>query len=163
MGCFIPIWSILHESSISFWVGKSFKEGGESVRDGERCGRSKEVNRPELIGQRVRVRIRVTMLGFYGCSRRDSLRRVQHSWNRVSGIPTRTMHQSTIPYEKGLETYLMILVPLVVSHDIKNAFASLHRLQILIYQSRGSSRPGTMVKVMTCSVEVSKFELHLHN
>ena len=41
---------------------KRFKEGRESVRDDERCGRSKEVNRPELIGQRVRVR--VTMLRF---------------------------------------------------------------------------------------------------
>ena len=34
----------------------------ESVRDDERCWRSKEVNTPELIGQRVRVR--VTMLRF---------------------------------------------------------------------------------------------------
>ena len=32
------------------------------MRDDERCGRSKEVNRPELIGQKVRVRI--TMLRF---------------------------------------------------------------------------------------------------
>ena len=39
---------------------KRFKKGRESVRDDERCGRSKEVNRPELIGQRVRV----TMLRF---------------------------------------------------------------------------------------------------
>ena len=30
---------------------KRFKEGWESVRDDERCGRSKEVNIPELIGQ----------------------------------------------------------------------------------------------------------------
>ena len=43
---------------------KRFKEGRESVRDDERCGRSKEVNTPELIGQRLRVRVRVTMLGF---------------------------------------------------------------------------------------------------
>ena len=41
---------------------KRFKEGRESVRDNERCGRSKEVNIPELIGQRIRVR--VTMLRF---------------------------------------------------------------------------------------------------
>ena len=34
----------------------------ESVRDDERCGRSKEVNTRELIDQRVRVR--VTMLRF---------------------------------------------------------------------------------------------------
>ena len=32
------------------------------MRDDERCGRSKEVNRPELIGQTVRGR--VTMLRF---------------------------------------------------------------------------------------------------
>ena len=41
---------------------KRFKEGREPVRDDERCGRRKEVNRPELIGQTVRVR--VTMLRF---------------------------------------------------------------------------------------------------
>ena len=41
---------------------KRFKEGRESVRDNERRGRSKEVNTPVLIGQRVMVR--VTMLRF---------------------------------------------------------------------------------------------------
>ena len=59
--CFL---SILHESSIDFEWHKRFKEGRESVRDDERCGRSKEVNTPELIGQKVRVRLRVTMLRF---------------------------------------------------------------------------------------------------
>ena len=39
-----------------------------------------------------------TMLRFYGSSRRDSVRRGQHSSNRVSGISTRTMHQSTTPF-----------------------------------------------------------------
>ena len=34
------------------------------MRDDERYGRSKEVNTPELIGLRVRVRARVTMLRF---------------------------------------------------------------------------------------------------
>ena len=41
---------------------KRFKEVRESLSDDERCGRSKEVNTPELIGQTVRVR--VTMLRF---------------------------------------------------------------------------------------------------
>ena len=41
---------------------KRLKEGRESVRDDERCRRSKEVNTPELIRQKVRVR--VTMLRF---------------------------------------------------------------------------------------------------
>ena len=85
----------MHESSISFEWHKRFKEARESVRDDERCGRSKEVNTPELIGQRVRVR--VTMLRFYGSSGRDSVGRGQHSSNRVSGISTGTMHQSTTP------------------------------------------------------------------
>ena len=43
---------------------KRFKEGRESVMDDERYGRSKEVNAPELIGKRLRVRVRVTMLRF---------------------------------------------------------------------------------------------------
>ena len=51
----------MNRASVFEWH-KRFKEGRESVRDDERCGRSKEVNRPELIGQRLRVR--VTMLRF---------------------------------------------------------------------------------------------------
>ena len=34
------------------------------MRDDERCGRSKEVNTPQLIGHRVRVWVRVTMFRF---------------------------------------------------------------------------------------------------
>ena len=41
---------------------KRFKEGSQSVRDDERCGRSKEVNTPELISQRVRVRVTMSRL-----------------------------------------------------------------------------------------------------
>ena len=51
--------SCMNQASVFEWH-KRFKEGRESVRDDERCGRSKEVNTPELIGQRVRV----TMLRF---------------------------------------------------------------------------------------------------
>ena len=53
--------SSMSRASVFEWH-KRFKEGSESLRDDERCGRSKEVNTPELIGQRVRVR--VTMLRF---------------------------------------------------------------------------------------------------
>ena len=87
--------SCMNLASVFEWH-KRFKEGRESVRDYERCGRSKEVNTPQLIGQRIRVM--VTMLRFWGSSRRDSLGRGQHSSNRVSGISSRTMHQSTTPY-----------------------------------------------------------------
>ena len=51
--------SCMNRVSVFEWH-KRFKEGRVSVRDDERCGRSKEVNTPELIGHRVRVR--VTML-----------------------------------------------------------------------------------------------------
>ena len=53
--------SCMNQASV-FERHKRFKEGRESVRDDERCRKSKEVNTPELIGQRVRVR--VTMLRF---------------------------------------------------------------------------------------------------
>ncbi len=58
-GAFRP--SHMNRTSVFEW-SKRFKEARESVRDDERCGRSKEVNIPQLIGQRVRVR--VTMLRF---------------------------------------------------------------------------------------------------
>ena len=51
--------SCMNQASALDWH-KRFNDGRESVRDDERCGRSKEVNTPELIGQRVRV----TMLRF---------------------------------------------------------------------------------------------------
>ena len=53
--------SCMNRASVFEWH-KRFKEGRESVRDDERCRGSKEVYTPELIGQRVRVR--VTMLRF---------------------------------------------------------------------------------------------------
>ena len=55
--------SCMNRASVFEWH-KRFKQGTESVSDDEMCGKSKEINRPELIGQRVRVTVRVTMLGF---------------------------------------------------------------------------------------------------
>ena len=51
--------SFMNRASVFVWH-KRLKEGRESVRDDEKCRRSKEVNTPELIGQRIWVR--VTML-----------------------------------------------------------------------------------------------------
>ena len=55
--------SCMNRASV-FERHKRVKEGRESVMDDERCGRSKEVNTPQLIGQKVWVRVRVTMLRF---------------------------------------------------------------------------------------------------
>ena len=62
MECFRLLFaaSCMNRASVFEWH-KRFKEGTESVRDDERCGRSKEVNTPQMIGQRVRVRV----LGYY--------------------------------------------------------------------------------------------------
>ena len=48
--------SCMNQASVFEWH-KRFKEGRKSVRDNERCVRSKEVTTSELIGQRVRVRV----------------------------------------------------------------------------------------------------------
>ena len=48
--------SCINRASVFEWH-KRFKEGRQSVRDDERCGSSKEVNTPKLIGQRVRVKV----------------------------------------------------------------------------------------------------------
>ena len=53
--------SCMNRASVFEWH-KRFKEGRESVRDDEGCGRYKEVNTPELTDQRVRDR--VTILRF---------------------------------------------------------------------------------------------------
>ena len=42
--------SYMNRASVFKWH-KRFKEGRESVRDDERCGRSKRVRTPELVGQ----------------------------------------------------------------------------------------------------------------
>ena len=53
--------SCRNQASVFVW-DKRFKEARESARDDERYGRSKQVNTPELI--RERVRVRVTMFKF---------------------------------------------------------------------------------------------------
>ena len=55
--------SCMNRVSVFEWY-KRFTEGRKSVRDDERCRRSEEVNTPELIGQRLRVRVRGTILRF---------------------------------------------------------------------------------------------------
>ena len=71
---------------------KRFKEGRGFVRDDERCGRGKEVITPELIAKGLGLGL--LCWGFKG----DSVGRGEHSSNRLSGISTRTMHQSTTPF-----------------------------------------------------------------
>ena len=55
--------SCMNQAPVFEWH-KRFKEGRKSLRDDERCYRSKKANTPGLIGQRIRVRVRDTMLRF---------------------------------------------------------------------------------------------------
>ena len=53
--------SCINRTSV-FELHKRFKEGNESGSNNEKCGRSNEVNTPELVG--LRVRVMVNMLRF---------------------------------------------------------------------------------------------------
>ena len=53
----------MNQTSVFEWY-KRFKEGREPVRNDEKRGRCQEVNISELIRQRVRVSVKVTMLRF---------------------------------------------------------------------------------------------------
>ena len=52
--------SCMNRASVFEW-NKRFKEGRESVRDDERCGGSKEIRTPQLIGQIKNFLIRTVM------------------------------------------------------------------------------------------------------
>ena len=62
--------SCMNRASVLGWY-KRLKEGRKSVRDDERFGRSKEVNTPELIGQRVRVRVTIVTRNWLKIPKRD--------------------------------------------------------------------------------------------
>ena len=104
--------SCMKRTSVFEWH-KRFKEGRVSVRDAERYGRSKEVNRPELIVQRFRVR--VTMLRFKGVQTIHSTRIIHQSaslsfsqtiWPRWA-----SRHVLTLPIVKTLPP-VTFLIPL---------------------------------------------------
>ena len=57
--------SCMNRASVFEWH-KRFKEGRESVGDDDWCGRSKEVNRLELIGQRLGLGLGLLCWGFKG-------------------------------------------------------------------------------------------------
>ena len=67
MECFSLLFDHLamNRASVFEWH-KRFKEGRESVRDDERCGRSKEVNTAELIGQKLELGLGLISWGFKG-------------------------------------------------------------------------------------------------
>ena len=85
--------SCMNRASVFEWH-KRFKEARESVRDDERCGRSKEVKYQSWLAKGLGLWLGLLSWGFKGAQE-------EIPWGeastRVSGISTRTMHQSTTP------------------------------------------------------------------
>ena len=74
---------------------KTFKENRESVRDDERCGGVRKLIHQSWLAKGLGLGL--LCWGFKGVQEEIPWEEARHSWNRVSGISTRTMHQSTTP------------------------------------------------------------------
>ena len=85
--------SCMNRGSVFEWH-KRFKEGGESVRDDERCRRSKEVRTPELIGQ---------IKNFMDKDRRVSLETISTQFD-VSVGTVHTIIRKELRYERFART-----------------------------------------------------------
>ena len=153
--------SCINRASVFEWH-KRFKEVRESVRDDERCGRSKEVNTLESIGQRVRVGLRLLCWGFKGVQEEiPSEEASTLQIGSVSGISTRTMHQSTTPslsqiiwprWASGQFLRLPIvhtLLPVIFSHSLSSeavVMRLLRRLKRLWRRSLTRSHKKTSMR-----------------
>ena len=82
--------SCMNRASVFEWQ-KRFKEGRESMRDNERCGGVRKSIHQSWLANGLGLVLGLLCWGFKG------VQEGQHSSNRVSGISTRRMHQSTTP------------------------------------------------------------------
>ena len=74
---------------------KRLREGKESVRDDENCWRSKEVNTPELNGQRVGLGLGILCWGFKGVQ--EEIPSKEASTLQIGLVAFSPVHQSTTP------------------------------------------------------------------
>ena len=96
--------SCMNRASVFKWY-KKFKEGRESVRDDERCGRSKEVRTPQLISQ---------IKNFMDKDRRVSIETISAQFDVSVG----TDH-TIIPEELKIQKICAKFVPRVLREDQK--------------------------------------------
>ena len=87
--------SCMNRASVFEWH-KRFKEGRESVRDDERCGRSKEVRTPDLIGQ---------IKNFMDKDRRVSIETISAQFDVSVGTSTQNYSRGTKDAEDLREVY----------------------------------------------------------
>ena len=96
--------SCMNRASAFEWH-KRFKEGRESVRDDERCGRSKEVRTPELIGK---------IKNFMDKDRRVSIETISAQFDVSMGTVHTIIHE-----EPKMQNICAKFVPRVLREDQK--------------------------------------------
>ena len=122
--------SCMNRASVFEWH-KRFKEGRESVRDDERCGRSKEVRIPELIGQ---------IKNFMDKDHRVSIETISAQFD-VSGGTVHTI----ICEELKMQKICAKFVPRVLREDQKERHHDSREMVKLI-----NSDPAVLDALVTC-------------
>ena len=123
--------SCMNRASVFGWH-KRFKEGRESVSDDERCGRSKEVRTPELIGQ---------IKNFIDKDRRVSIETISAQFDVSVG----TVH-TIIREELKMRKICMKFVPRVFREDQKERRCHDSREMIELI----NSDPAVLDALVTC-------------
>ena len=124
--------SCMNRASVFEWH-KRFKEARESVRDDERCGRSKEVNRTELMGQ---------IKKFMDKDRRVSIETISAQFDVSVG----TLH-TIICEELKMQKICVKLVPRVLREDQKER--SCHDCREMVELI--NSDPAVLDALVTCN------------
>ena len=122
--------SCMNWASVFEWH-KRFKEGRESVRDDERCRRSKEVRTPELIGQ---------IKNFMDKGRRVSIETISAQFHVSVG----TVH-AIIRKELKMRKICVKFVPKVLREDQKERHHDSREMVKLI-----NSDPAVLDALVTC-------------
>ena len=122
--------SYINRASVFEWH-KRFKEGTESVRDDERCGRSKEVRTPELIGQIKKIMDK---------DRRVSIETIRAQFDVSVG----TVH-TIIREELKMQKICAKFVPRVLREDQKEKRHDSREMIELI-----NSDPAVLDALLTC-------------
>ena len=123
--------SCMNQASVFEWY-KRFKEGRESVRDDERCERSKEVNTPELIGQ---------IKNFMDKDRRVSIETISAQFNVSVG----TVH-TIICEERKMRKICARFVPKMLREDQKERHCHDSREMVKLI----NSDPAVLDALVTC-------------
>ena len=123
--------SCMNRASVFEWR-KRFKEGRESVRDDERCGRSKEVRTPELIGK---------IKNFMNKDRRVSIETI----SSLSNVSVGTVH-SIIREELKIGKIYAKFVPRVLREDQKQRRCRDSREMVELI----NSDPAVVDALVTC-------------